>query len=71
MSNSSGVQAKRGLHLRLSEDQLAQIRQESKAAGMTMQAYIETKVFGDIRPRGRYGQRPYLKGQDEELPMTG
>lgn len=71
MSHSS-VEAKKGLHLRLSEEQLQRIRSEAQAAGLTMQAYIETKVFGEIRPRGRYGQRPYLKPKDQaELPMTG
>ena len=61
----------RGIHVRLTEQQLDKVRADAKRAGMTMQAWVEMTLSGEVRPRGPYGQRPYLKKQDEELPMTG
>lgn len=37
-----------------------------------MQAYLELKVFGEIRPRGPKGPRPYITDRNQkELPLTG
>lgn len=58
----------------MNEDMHAELKKSAADAGMTMQAYIEMKVFGRIRPRGAAGPRPYLKQSkhlQEEMPLTG
>ena len=57
--------------LRLTQSQREELKTRAQAAGMTMHAYAELSLFGEIRPRGRNGARPYKKRQHEELPMTG
>ncbi len=57
--------------LRLSQSQREELKARAAAAGMTMHAYAELALFGQIRPRGRNGTRPYKQHQNEELPMTG
>lgn len=63
----------RGFQLRLSERQLNRVRVEAQQAGLTMQAYAELRLTGEIRPRGKTGARPNTRPVDsqKELPMTG
>ena len=56
---------------RITPEQKAQLVEDARKAGMRQNAYIEYKLFGAIRPREGTGPSPYLKQQDEELPLTG
>ena len=64
-------QADRGYPFRLTEEQRDELRTRASEAGLTIQAYLELTVFGEIRQRPKYGPRPYKKPQGEELPLTG
>lgn len=63
----------RGFQLRLTETQLNRVRAEAEQAGLTMQAYVQLRVIGEILPRGKNGARPYTRpvSNQRELPMTG
>ena len=57
---------------RLSEHEHAELRAVAAEAGLTMQAYIEMRTLGRLRPRGPYGPRPWTKpANQKELPLTG
>ena len=72
MTSGGGyVPTTRAVRFRLTEDQHQQLKAGAADAGMTIQAFMEQRVFGEVRPRGASGARPYLKKQDEELPLTG
>lgn len=61
----------RAFQFRLTEDQHRQLKSAAAEAGMTVQAYLEKTVFGEVRPRAVQGPRPYTRKQNEELPLTG
>ena len=62
----------RAYPFQLTEDRHARLKREAAEAGLTMQAYLELKVFGEIRPRGPKGPRPYITDRNQkELPLTG
>ncbi|MFV0535445.1 MAG: hypothetical protein ACK5MR_17610 [Cumulibacter sp.] len=62
----------RGYPFALTEDQHARLKADANEAGYTIQAYLEMKVFGEIRQRGSSGPRPIKKPKNQrELPMTG
>lgn len=57
---------------RLSEHEHAELRDAAAEAGLTMQAYLEMKTLGRLRPRGAKGPRPWTRPQNQkELPLTG
>ncbi|WP_153505881.1 plasmid mobilization protein [Cumulibacter manganitolerans] len=60
----------RAFQLRLTESQHQQLKKAAADAGMTVQAYLEKTVFGEVRPRAQQGPRPHTRKQ-EELPLTG
>ena len=58
--------------VKLTTEQHAAFREAADEAGLTMQAYAELRIFGEIRPRGINGPRPRTKRGDQEvLPLTG
>ncbi|WP_153505346.1 hypothetical protein [Cumulibacter manganitolerans] len=61
----------RSVLIRISKEQKAQLEEDARKAGMRQNAYIEYKLFGAIRRREGAGPAPYLKPQNEELPLTG
>lgn len=57
---------------RLDESDHKELREAAAEAGLTMQAYLEVKTLGRIRPRDPRGPRPYVKPRNQkELPLTG
>jgi hypothetical protein len=51
-------------HFRMSNDQLAELHAEAKRFGISVQALLELKVFGEIAPRQRRRRDARLADQE-------
>lgn len=52
---------------RMWDDQRVALHTQAREQGLSLQMYLETRVFGEIRPRQRKVRR---RGQENELPLS-
>jgi hypothetical protein len=60
-----------GLNFRMRRDQSLQLKTEAAQLGISVQALLELRVFGEIAPRLRLRRDAQLADPSAQLPFAG